>query len=270
MVKPAENVVIECQPQLNIYESLSSKLLELRCKRDAVLMSHKDLKKLNDMYNKAIIYLSLMAACFETVKAQLKLPERNDWVAPAAILAPIFLTTAVTIISSLLKFKKFPEKMECNTKAAEKSYYAIMRIRSLLENLNFDEDSINADRYATEVMVYYRDALDAIERTVYPKKRAELFNEAQKNLISITDSEYNYADELYNIELKRVDLEEKALKLSKKRKSLFLEKENLKKDNNSQTEPPPESPPESPPEPAQPPTDSSNNIIINSVIDLPV
>ena len=41
----AENVIIECEPQLNIYESLQIKLLELRSKRDAVLLSHKLLKK---------------------------------------------------------------------------------------------------------------------------------------------------------------------------------------------------------------------------------
>ena len=105
MTKPADNVIIVCQPELNIYDSLKEKLLELRSKRDAVLMSHKELKILNDTYNKAIIYLSLIAACFETVKAQLKLTDRNDFIAPMAILAPIFITTAVTIISSLLKFK---------------------------------------------------------------------------------------------------------------------------------------------------------------------
>ena len=238
MTKPADNVIIVCQPELNIYDSLKEKLLELRSKRDAVLMSHKQLKQLNDVYNKAIIYLSLIAACFETVKAQLKLTERNDFIAPMAILAPIFITTGVTIISSLLKFKKFPEKMECNTKASEKAYYAITRIRALLENLNFDDDAINADRYASEVMVYYRDALDAIERTVYPRERSQLFEQAQRNLITISDNEFNYSDKLYNIEMKKLNLEEKNLLLSKKRKDLFIHKEELKNQVNTYSQTP--------------------------------
>ena len=59
MTKPADNVIIVCQPELNIYDSLREKLLELRSKRDAVLMSHKELKILNDIYNKAIIYFTI-------------------------------------------------------------------------------------------------------------------------------------------------------------------------------------------------------------------
>lgn len=217
----ANNVIIECEPQLNIYESLNQKLLELRSKRDAVLLSHKLLKKKNDFYNKAIIYLSLIAACFETVKAQLGLADRKDFIAPMAILAPIFLTTAVTIISSLLKFKKFPEKMESNTKAAEKCYFAIIRIRQLIENLNFQEEYVSKNAYHTEVMVYYRDALDSIERTMYPKERTILFLQAQKNLIDIQKNEYNYSTGSHQIKSKMVDLEEKRISLNNREKSLY-------------------------------------------------
>lgn len=230
----SENVIIECEPQLNIYESLNEKLLELRSKRDAVLLSHRLLKKKNDSYNKCIIYLSLIAACFETVKAQLGLANRKDWVAPVSILAPIFLTTAVTIISSLLKFKKFPEKMECNTKAAEKCYFAIIRIRQLIENLNFQEEYVSKNAYQSEVMVYYRDALDSIERTMYPKERTLLFLQAQKNLIDIQKNEYNYSTGSHHIKTKMVDLEEKRIHLNNREKSLY---ENPSDEYNSNSTP---------------------------------
>ena len=217
----SDNVIIECEPQLNIYESLQIKLLELRSKRDAVLLSHKLLKKKNDLYNKCIIYLSLIAACFETVKAQLGLADRNDIIADMSILAPIFLTTAVTIISSLLKFKKFPEKMESNTKAAEKCYFAIIRIRQLIENLNFQEEYVSKNAYHSEVMVYYREALDSIERTMYPKERTALFLQAQKNLIDIQKNEFNYSTGSHQIKSRMVDLEEKRLALNHREKSLY-------------------------------------------------
>ena len=244
----SENVIIECEPQLNIYESLQIKLLELRSKRDAVLLSHKLLKKKNDLYNKCIIYLSLIAACFETVKAQLGLADRGDIIADMAILAPIFLTTAVTIISSLLKFKKFPEKMESNTKAAEKCYFAIIRIRQLIENLNFQEEYVSKNAYHSEVMVYYREALDSIERTMYPKERTVLFLQAQKNLIDIQKNEYNYSTGSHQIKSRMVDLEEKRIHLNNREKSLYevgisdnissagtpsLFNESLDTDNNS-------------------------------------
>ncbi len=229
------NVVIECEPKLNIYESLNEKLLELRAKRDAILLSHKMLKKKSDFYNKCIIYLSLIAACFETVKAQLKLAERNDIIADMSILAPIFLTTAVTIISSLLKFKKFPEKMESNTKAAEKCYFAIIRIRQLIENLNFQDEVVSKTAYNTEVMVYYRDALDSIERTMYPKQRTALFLQAQQNLMTIQKNEYNYNHDAHKVKTRMVDLEEKKLELTKRERGLYDEEQMLEALSNAST-----------------------------------
>ena len=229
------NVVIECEPKLNIYESLNEKLLELRAKRDAILLSHKMLKKKSDVYNKCIIYLSLVAACFETVKAQLKLAERDDIIADMSILAPIFLTTAVTIISSLLKFKKFPEKMESNTKAAEKCYFAIIRIRQLIENLNFQDEVVSKSAYNTEVMVYYRDALDSIERTMYPKQRTALFLQAQRNLMDIHKNEYNYSHDAHKVKTKMVDLEERRLELSKRERGLYDEEHMLEALSNAST-----------------------------------
>ena len=229
------NVVIECEPKLNIFESLNEKLLELRAKRDAILLSHKMLKKKSDVYNKCIIYLSLVAACFETVKAQLKLAERDDIIADMAILAPIFLTTAVTIISSLLKFKKFPEKMESNTKAAEKCYFAIIRIRQLLENLNFQDEVVSKSAYNSEVMVYYRDALDSIERTMYPKQRTALFLQAQRNLMDIHKNEYTYSHDAHKVKTKMVDLEERKLELSKRERGLYDEEQMLEALSNAST-----------------------------------
>ena len=85
------SVVSIDEPHLSIYEDINVKLLEMRSKRDAVLLAHRDLKKGNDLYNKLIIYLSLFTAFFETVKAQLNLTERKDFVAPMAIVGNFFI-----------------------------------------------------------------------------------------------------------------------------------------------------------------------------------
>ena len=152
-----------------------------------------------------------------------------------SILAPIFLTTLVTIISSLLKFKKFPEKMESNTKAAEKCYFAIIRIRQLIENLNFQDEVVSKNAYNTEVMVYYRDALDSIERTMYPKQRTALFLQAQQNLMTIHKNEYNYNNDAHKVKTKMVDLEEKKLELNKRERSLYDEEKMLDALSNAST-----------------------------------
>jgi len=203
------------EPQINIYEDLNKKLLEIRSKRDGLLLFHKNLKKGNDNYNKMIIYLSLFTAFFETVKAQLHLTDRKDFVAPIAIIAPIFLSTIVSIISALLKFKKFPEKMEELTKATEKCGFTILRIRQLLENLNFQSEETSMITYNSDVMGHYREALDAIEKSLYPNSRTKFFAVAQNNLINIHNNDLQYNKTIYEIRSNTIDLEAQKLKLSK-------------------------------------------------------
>jgi hypothetical protein len=83
-------------------------------------------------------------------------------------------------------------------------------------------------------MVYYRDALDSIERTMYPKERTLLFLQAQKNLIDIQKNEYNYSTGSHHIKTKMVDLEEKRIHLNNREKSLY---ENPSDEYNSNSTP---------------------------------
>ena len=227
------SVVSIDEPHLSIYEDINVKLLEMRSKRDAILLAHRDLKKGNDLYNKLIIYLSLFTAFFETVKAQLNLTERKDFVAPMAIIAPIFLSTVVSIISALLKFKKYPEKMENMTKATEKCNFTILRMRQLVENMNFQSEELTKNVYNSEVMAFYRESLDSVEKSMYPDKRTAYFADAQKNLINIHSNELAYNSNLHNIRTNAVNLESDKLILAKKEQQLY---ENETKESNCQTE----------------------------------
>ncbi len=125
--------------------------------------------------------------------------------------------------------------MESNTKAAEKCYFAIIRIRQLIENLNFQDEVVSKSAYNTEVMVYYRDALDSIERTMYPKQRTALFLQAQRNLMDIHKNEYNYSHDAHKVKTKMVDLEERRLELSKRERSLYDEEQMLEALSNAST-----------------------------------
>jgi len=214
-------------PPLKIYDDLNLKLFELRSKRDAVLLSHRDLKIQNDHYNKLIIYLSLFTAFFETVKAQLELTERDDFIAPMAVIAPIFLSTLVSIISAVLKFKKFPEKMEEMTKATEKCAFTILRVRQLIENVNFKEPEIIKETYNSEVLGYYREALDSIEKSMYPRQRMQYFAKAQNNLVIIHENEFKYNSNLHKVKVKVVDLKEQKINLSDKERALVKYNPNI-------------------------------------------
>ena len=203
--------VVVNEPELSIFDDLREKLLEIRSKRDALAYNHEDLKRSNDNFNKIIIMLSLFTAFCETVKTQLGLTDPNGGypksVQNLSAILPIFLSTVVGIISSLLKFKKFPEKMEEITKATEKCNFSILRIRQLQENINFQSPEVSLNTYNSEVMGFYREALDAVEKTMYPKSRGEYFETAQKNIIKIHDSEKEYTQKILEIKKEKALLD---------------------------------------------------------------
>ena len=109
-----QTVVVD-PPELDVYVDLGEKLYEVRCKRDAVSLHHESLKRNNDTFNKSIIILSLVVAFVETLKSTLTLEDEEKYgynIASLAKIAPIAISTLTAIISSLMKFKKFPERME--------------------------------------------------------------------------------------------------------------------------------------------------------------
>jgi hypothetical protein len=216
-----ENVVVT-EPVLHLYDDLSSKLAEIKSQRDALYFAHNDLKIINDRYNIIIIVLSLFTAFFDTVKAQLNLTERDDFIAPIAIIAPIFFSTVVAMISSLLKFKKIPEKMEELIKAGEKCNFTILNMRQLMENLNFQDKEKSLTVYNGEVMGFYRDALEAIEKSMYPGLRQKYFKMAHNSIVNISEDEAKYHQSLLDNLRKRTEI-------SKQLKSASGSKEHVNK-----------------------------------------
>ena len=192
--KPRIKVVVK-PPTLDLHSDLDEKLYEIRCKRDAVALQHESLKDQNDKYNKVIIVLSLMTAFVETLKSQLELTDQSihgSTISNAAAIAPIAISTVTAIISSLMKFKKFPERMETLTKAQEKFNYTATRMRKLQEELNFIDHESARTSYIKEVMESYRDSLQECEATLYPDTRQKYFKRAQDNIIKIENQERKF------------------------------------------------------------------------------
>ena len=200
--KISESFVINTTP-IDLEKDLTDKLHELRSKRDAVSLNHEDIKKANDKYNKFIIFLSLFTAMFETIKSQYDVEkESNESLYNFTVVTPIFLTTSVGILTALLKFKKFPEKMEELTKASEKCNYCITRIRELQQTLNFEDPEKTKNSYVKEVLNCYRDSLATVETSLYPDVRQDYYNKAQENLIKIGED-----DEVFKISISAIDKE---------------------------------------------------------------
>ena len=189
-----QRVVVD-PPDLDVYTDLGEKLYEVRCKRDAVSLHHESLKRNSDVFNKSIIILSLVVAFVETLKSTLDLTNRASYgynISSCAKIAPIAISTLTAIISSLMKFKKFPERMEQLTKSTEKFNHTITKMRRLQEELNFVDVKVAEKTYIDEVMEFYRDSLQEAEASIYPDVRQKYFRKAQDNIIKMSKNEIKF------------------------------------------------------------------------------
>ena len=206
------HVSVQATPVI-LHKDIKDKINEIRVKRDAIMLAHNRVNLDQDKYNKAIICLSLFSAFFESVKAQLNLATRNDWLAPISILMPILLSTILSIISSLMKFKKFNERIDLLSKATEKSNATVLNLRRLQESLNFQSYMQSYKDYSGSVTESYRDALDCYERALYPHEHEKYLKEATKIAKNTkeykTDNDLLLHNNLYpnNIQLDSPDVE---------------------------------------------------------------
>ena len=190
-----ETIVLVEPPVLDLHVDLGEKLYEIRCKRDAISLHHESLKKQNDNFNKCIIILSLATAFTETLKSTLQLTDASIYgktVSYAAMIAPIGISTVTAIVSSLLKFRKYPERMETLTKASEKFNHTATRMRRLREELSFVDEAAAKKMYIDEVMEFYRESLQEAEATIYPDVRQKYFKRAQDNIIKMHKNEKSF------------------------------------------------------------------------------
>lgn len=188
-------IVVVAPPVLDLHTDLGEKLYEIRCKRDAISLHHESLKKQNDSFNKCIIILSLATAFVETLKSTLDLTNEDvhgKTMSNAAKIAPIAISTLTAIVSSLMKFRKYPERMETLTKASEKFNHTATRMRRLQEELSFVDEASAKKMYIDEVMEFYRESLQEAEATIYPDVRQKYFKRAQDNIVKMQKNEKSF------------------------------------------------------------------------------
>ena len=157
---------------------------DLKAKRDALSLCHEELKKDSDDWNKTIIVLSLLNGMIETVKIQLGLNSSGYK------LLPIFISSIIAIISSLIKFRDYPRRMEV----------LIQSIAMLTDTLNKYRNHKEID---DELIREYNNALEKLETSIYPDIRRKYLYLSHKNLLSIMKLEDKYFKAL---ELKTINI----------------------------------------------------------------
>ena len=154
-------------------QTLLSIRADLKAKRDALSLCHEELKKDSDDWNKTIIVLSLVNGMIETVKIQLELNSSGFK------LLPIFISSIIAIVSSLIKFRDYPRRMEV----------LIQSISMLTDTLNKYRNHKQID---DELIREYNNALEKLETSIYPDIRRKYLYLSHKNLLSIMKLEDKY------------------------------------------------------------------------------
>lgn len=146
---------------------------DIKSKRDAVALSHQQLKKNSDDWNKVVILLSLITGGVESIKMKLKL-DGAGW-----SLVPILLSSVIAACSALIKFKDFNRKMEILIEANSRLTNILTKARN---HAVLDDDLIHD----------YNDGLECIETSMYPNERKLFLRQSHRNLIEIMKQEQKY------------------------------------------------------------------------------
>ena len=155
--------------------SLSEIKSDIKYKRDSLHLAHEELKRQGDFWNKIIIFVSLGSSLFESTKMKM------GWDTPSLELFPIILSSLVTAISSLIKFKRYNEQQEVLIQSCTVLTSTLAKARNSTE---VDDDLLRE----------YHDALELLETSLYPDVRKRFLRASQKNLVSIISNEDDYFD----------------------------------------------------------------------------
>jgi len=153
----------------NIYEIRS----DIKYKRDCLHLAHEDLKRQSDSFNKIIIFISLGSSLFESVKMKMNLTDAFF------SLVPIFLSSLVAAISSLIKFKRYNEQQEVLVQSCTILTNTLTKARNVTE-------------VSDDLLHEYHHALELLEISLYPDVRKKFLRASQKNLIGIIKNEDCY------------------------------------------------------------------------------
>ena len=129
---------IDNETQLTIHKRRFFKYIQLKIDKltirsNILRFKYSSYKKYYDCANIGIIVISTILTLTESIKGILQIDETNDillikWMS----ICPILISTSITLIASIVKFKKYQEKMENMIKCIERcisTTYRLHRVR---------------------------------------------------------------------------------------------------------------------------------------------
>ena len=150
---------------------VQAKLEKISLRSNIVRFKYDSYKRWYDMVQIGIILASTALSVVETIKAELQLTKTKDKGTNSLFsLIPVFLATSTAVAASILKFKRYQERIEEMNIAIEKSIMVTFRLKRVLEDIRHVHSMEELDKirahYSKDTYTLYCQTQEQMERTL--------------------------------------------------------------------------------------------------------
>mgnify|MGYP006087073361 CR=1 FL=1 len=191
-----------------LIEHIQNKLNKLYQKLRLIELKNINYKKMYNLYNIGIIILSTASTVIESAKTIFidNCIISNTKLYSIFQMSPIIFSSIIACSASILKFKKYQDKMELICKINEKGMFTVSELKKIKEELvfceNIDRFKDILDKYKTDIYIYYINISQEIERLIknndYDKYLENIYNTDYK--IHILEQKRKYFFKNYEID----------------------------------------------------------------------
>lgn len=185
--------------RVSLIDRLEDKIDKLNEKKVIAEMKKESYKVWFDVFNLCILFLSAILTIIEAVKNDVNLEEVKPTERNFFKIVPLLISTSIGLLTAIIKFKKYQDKLENNTKAIEKSNFTAFRMKKLQEDLHFaDEDAFLKIReiYKEEIFPLYNQSQEELEGNLlhkdvikYAAIKKKIENEGKRKLLHLDEAE---------------------------------------------------------------------------------
>jgi hypothetical protein len=187
-----------------LIQRLQKKIDRMQERKIITEMKQEHYKQLFDYFNILILIFSAVLTVLEAIKNDVDVERADEPTKQFFKLGPLIIATGIGLITAIIKFKKFQETMENNTKAIEKSIFTTFRMKKLQEDLHF-ADKVKflkiLEIYKEEIFPLYNQAQEELEGTLqftdiikYSAQKKRLENGGNLKLLRLQKQENNFND----------------------------------------------------------------------------
>jgi hypothetical protein len=192
------------------FQYIQLKIDKLTIRSNILRFKYGSYKKYYDCANIGIIVISTSLTLLESIKGITHIDETNNQVLINSMnIFPILISTSITLIASIVKFKKYQEKMENMIKCIERCITTTYRLHRMREKIRIvetmEEFQKLKDSFYEEPYEAYANCQEEIDKYLkyqdlvkHMKTYRDLSLENQKTLIEYNrqkiDLEENQAD----------------------------------------------------------------------------